>query len=317
MPMSRSAAMTLIAGGVLAAAQPARAQSTATTVRMGTIPIEPSAEAYYGADEGIFAANGIAPVVSTFTNGATIVQAVVGGDLDVGETNPFQLAVAIARGIPLQMIAPACLYDKSVANPNVVVAKNSPIRSPQDLAGATIGVGSLGDFNQLSLWAWLDANHVPRASIKYVELPFPEIGPALARGTIQAGFIVEPAKTEAMRAGLIRDFADTYIALAPVIATTVWFASKNWLQKNPGPAKDLVKAIYATGRWANTHGPEAAAIIAKVTKIDPAIVAAQQRRLFATANDRRYVEVILTLAARYGMLARPVTYDEFFASLPS
>ena len=135
-----------------------------------------------------------------------------------------------------------------------------------------------------------------------------------ARGTIQAGFIVEPAKTDAMRAGLIRDFADTYIALAPEVATTVWFTSKNWLQKNPDVAKNLVKAIYATGRWANTHGPEAAAIIARVTKIDPAVVAAQQRRLFATSNDRKYVEATLTLAARYGMLARPVTYEEFCAS---
>jgi NitT/TauT family transport system substrate-binding protein len=312
--MKRSAAMTFIAGGMLAAARPARAQSSATTVRMGTIPIEPSAEAYYGADAGIFAANGITPVVSTLNNGATIVQSVVGGDLDAGETNPFQLAVAIARGIPLQMIAPACIYDKRVANPNVVVAKNSPIKSPKDLAGATIGVGSLGDFNQLSLWAWLDANGVPRASIKYIELPFSEIGAALARGTIQAGFIVEPAKTDAMRAGLIRDFADTYIALAPEVATTVWFTSKSWLQKNPEVAKNLVKAIYATARWANSHGPEAAAIIARVTKIDPAVVAAQQRRLFATSNDRKYVDATLTLAARYGMLARPVTYDEFFAS---
>ncbi|HEV8019877.1 MAG TPA: ABC transporter substrate-binding protein [Candidatus Lustribacter sp.] len=311
--MSRSAAMTLIAGGLLAGVRPAEAQSGAVTVRMGTIPIEPSAEAYYGAENGIFAANGIAPVVSTLSNGATIVQAVVGGDLDVGEVNPFQLAVAIARGIPLQMIATACIYTKSVANPNVVVAKASPIKSPKDLAGATIGVGSLGDFNQLSLWAWLDANGVPRASIKYIELPFSEIGAALARGTIQAGFIVEPAKTDAMRAGEIRDFADTYIALAPELATTVWFTSKSWLQKNPEAAKNLVKAIYATARWANTHGPAAAEIIAKVTKIDPAVVAAQQRRLFATSNNRRYVDATLTLASKYGMLARPVTYDEFYA----
>ena len=312
MSMSRSAAMTLIAGGLVAAARPVVAQ-TGVPVRIGTIPIEPSAEAYYGAENGLFAAGGIAPNVQTFNNGATIVQAVVGGDLDVGEVNPYQLAVAIGRNIPLQMIATACIYAKSVANPNVVVAKNSPIKSPKDLAGATIGVGSLGDFNQLSLWAWLDKNGVPRTGIKYVELPFSEIGAALARGTIQAGFIVEPAKTDAMRAGQIRDFADTYIALAPELATTVWFTSKSWLQKNPEVAKNLVKAIYATGRWANTHGPAAADIIAKVTKMDPAVVAAQQRRLFATANDRRYVEPILTLAAKYGTLARPVTYEEYYA----
>jgi NitT/TauT family transport system substrate-binding protein len=305
--------MRLIAGGIVAAARPASAQP-ASTVRMGTIPIEPSAEAYYGAEAGIFASTGITPVVQTLNNGATIVQAVIGGDLDVGEVNPFALAVAIARGIPLQMIAPACIYTKQVANPNVVVAKTSPIRSPRDLAGATIGVGSLGDFNQLSLWAWLDANGVPRTSIKYIELPFSEIGAALQRGTIQAGFIVEPAKTDAMRAGLIRDFADTYIALAPELATTVWFTSKAWLQNDPETAKRLVGAIYATARWANTHARQAADIIARITKVDPTIVSAQQRRLFAIRNERSYVDATLRLAAKYGMLQRPVTYDEFYAS---
>jgi NitT/TauT family transport system substrate-binding protein len=315
MTIPRSAAMSLIAGGLLAAGRPAGAQSGAVTVRMGTIPIEPSAEAYYGAEAGIFAANGINPVVSTLNNGATIVQAVLGGDLDVGEVNPFQLAVAIARGISLQMIAPACIYTKAVANPNVVVAKNSPIRSPKDLAGATIGVGSLGDFNQLSLFAWLDANNVPRTNIKYIELPFSSIAAALERGTIQAGFIVEPAKSEAMRAGLIRDFADTYIAITPELATTVWFTSKAWLQKNPEAAKNLVKAIYATGRWANTHGQQAAEIIAKVTKIDLAVVAAQQRRLFATSYNKRYVEATLALAGKYNLLQRPVTLEEFVATV--
>jgi len=304
--------MTLIAGGVLAGVRPATAQ-TSGAVRMGTQLIEPSAEAYYGSDAGIFASNGIEPAVSTLSNGATIIQAVLGGDLDVGETNPFQLAVAIARGLPLQMIATACIYTKRVANANVVVAKASPIKSPKDLIGTTIGVGTLGDFNQLSLFAWLDANGVPRASVRFVEIPLSEMGTALAHGTVQAGFITEPAKTEALRAGQIRDFADTYIAIAPEVATVVWFTTKTWLQKNPELAKKLVSAIYATGKWANTHPQQSADILARITKMDPAVVAGTQRRLFATAGDKKYVAATLDLAARYGMLARPVTLDEYMA----
>jgi len=311
--MPRSAAIAVVAGGVLAAVRPAAAQAVVPMVRIGAQAIEPTAEAYYGADAGIFLSNGINPQVSTLGNGATIIQAVLAGDLDAGETNPLQLAVAIARGLPLQMIAPGCIYTKKVANPNFVVAKSSPIKSPKDLVGATLGVGSLGDFNQISLFAWLDANKVPRSSVKFVEMPFSEIGTALQRGTIQAGFITEPAKTDAMRAGLIRDFADTYPAIAPELATVVWFATKSWLQKNPDTAKKLVNGIFATGKWANTHPRESADILVKVTKADPAVVGAIQRRLFATSSDRKYVEGTLTLAARYGMLQRPVTFEEFNA----
>ena len=309
--ISRSRALAALAGSVVVTARPAFAQSALPTVRIGAQLIEPTAEPYYGEQAGIFAANGINPQITTLGNGASIVQAVLGGDLDVGETNPLQLAIAISRNLPLQMIAVACIYSKKAADPNFVVAKDSPIKTPKDLIGTTLGVAALGDFNQISLFAWLDANGVPRTSVKYIELPMPEIGAALQRGTIAGGFITEPAKTVAMRAGLIRDFADTYPAVAPEVATVVWFASKAWMQKNPETAKKLVTAIYATGKWANAHPQQAAEILAKITKADLAVLSQQQRRVFATGYDRRYIEGTLNLAARYGSLPRPVSVEEY------
>jgi NitT/TauT family transport system substrate-binding protein len=311
----RSAALGLIAASLIVAVQPARAQSAAPIVRMGAQTIEPAAEPYYGDQAGIFVSNGITPQVTTLGNGAAMIQAVAGSDLDVGEANPLQLAVAMARNIPVQAIAVACIYTKAVANPNFVVAKNSPIKTPKDLIGSTLGVGALGDFNQVSLFAWLEANGVSRTSVKFVELPFAEIGTALQRGQIQGGFIVEPAKSEALRAGLIRDFADTYPAVGPEIGTVVWFASKGWLQKNPDTAKKLVKAIYATGAWANTHNDQAADILSKVTKIDTAVLNRVPRRLFAAHYDPKYVEGTLNLALRYGVLQRPLPVGEFIATI--
>lgn len=282
---------------------------------MGGQTIEPSAEPYYGDQAGIFVANGIVPQVSTLGNGAAMIQAVAGGDLDAGQTNPLQLAIAMTRNIPVQAIAVACIYTKAVADTNFVVAKNSPIKRPKDLIGSTLGIGALGDFSQISLLAWLEANGVPRTSVKFVELPVPEIGAALQRNQIQGGFLVEPFKSEALKAGLIRDFADTFRAIAPEVATVMWFASTPWLQKNPDTAKKLVKSIYATGDWANTHNAQAAEILAKVTKIDLAALNRLQRRLFATHFDPNYVANTLALAARFGALAKPLSVSNFVASV--
>jgi NitT/TauT family transport system substrate-binding protein len=308
----RSAATALIAGGLLAA-RPAAAQTAAPTVRIGALAIDASGEAYYGTDTGIFLDNGINPQVTTLTSGSTIISSVLSGDNDVGMANPMQVAAAIARGIPLKMIAPACLYSKRDANPNLVVAKESPIKAPKDLVGATLGVGSLGDFNQISLLAWLEINNIPRDSVHFVELPFSQIGAALQRGTVQAGFITEPIKSDAVRAGQIRDFADTYLAVGPEIAVVVWFTTTSWLQKNPETVKKLIKGIYATARWANTHTQESGSMLAKAAKMDPATVAGMRRLYFATTNDRRYVDATLTVAARYGALQRPVTFEEYSA----
>ena len=232
-------------------------------MRIGSIAIDASGESYYGVDSGIFASNGINAQVTTLNTGSAIITAVLAGDLDVGIANPLQIAIAIARSIPLVMLAPAALYSLRDANANLVVAKTSPFKTAKDLVGATFGVSSLSDFNQLSLLAYLDTNKVPRDSVKFVELPFSEVGAALARGTIQAAIITEPFKTDAMTAGQIREFGDTYLTIQPEIAPIFWFTTKGWVQKNPDVAKKLVTAIYATARWANTHYKESGDILAQ------------------------------------------------------
>jgi len=214
------------------------------------------------------------------------------------------------------MLAPGCLYSKRDASVNLFVAKDAPYTKPKDLAGATFGVGTLGDFNQLSLFAWLDANGVPRDGVKFVELKFGEAGLALQRGTVQAAMIAEPAKAEALRAGLVREFSDTYLAIEPELCPLMWVASKDWVQKNPETAKAFVRGMYATARWANVNLRQSADILAKYAKVDASVINMTKRLYFATQNDRKYVEPILDLAERYHMLARPVTYEEFTAVLP-
>jgi NitT/TauT family transport system substrate-binding protein len=311
--ISRSAALTLVAAGMLAVTRAASAQTAVPTVRIGALAIDAAGEAYYGTDSGIFLSNGINPQVTTLPSGSAIVAGVLSGDLDVGFSNPLQIASAIARGIPLLMLAPAALYSKTDASANIFVAKDSPFKAPKDLVGATLGVGALGDFNQLSLLAWLDSNGVPRDSVHFVELTFAQLGAALQRGTVQAASIPEPFKTDAIRAGQVRAFGDTYLAIQPEITPIVWFTSKSWLQKNPETAKNLVAGIYATARWANAHVAESGEMLARAAKMDPAVVAGMKRMYFATSNDRKYVARTLDLAARFGMLTRPVTFEEFSA----
>jgi NitT/TauT family transport system substrate-binding protein len=309
--ISRSAAMSFMAGGFAACALPAGAQSAAAPVRMGSMAIDASAGPYYGADAGIWTQNGVAAQITMSQTGNAILQGVVAGDLDVGLSNPLSLAIAIARNIPVAMIAPAVVYSQRDANPNLVVAKDGPIKTPRDLIGATFGVGSLGDFSQLSLLAWLDKNNIPRDGVKFIELKLPETGAALAKNVIQAGLLTEPFKADAIRAGQIREFGDTVLAIAPELAPTVWFASKAWLQKSPDVAKRVVKGIYATAQFANTHQRETGASLVRISKMDPSVVATMKRLIFATSNERRYVEPILVLAAKYNMIGRPLTFEEY------
>jgi NitT/TauT family transport system substrate-binding protein len=310
---TRAAALALVAGGMLAGTRAASAQATLPIVRIGTDPIDSFGEAYYGDERGIFRDNGINPQVTTLANGSTIVQAVISGDLDVGLANIVQIAAGVAHNIPFQMIAPAALYSAKHAYSQLCVAKNAPFKTAKDLEGTTIAVSTLNDFNQLGVQAWLEHNGVAPGKVKFVELKFPEMGAALARGTVAAATIAEPTLSAAIHAGDARAFADVYSVIAPEFANIVWFSTKPWLQKNPDTAKKLVAGIYATARWANTHQSESADIIARVAKMDPAAVRGMTRAFYATSGDPKYVQAPLEFSSRYGLIARPVTTAEFIA----
>jgi NitT/TauT family transport system substrate-binding protein len=311
--VSRSVALALVAAGLFAVRQPARAQAAPATVRIGTMSIDPFGETYFGVDQGIYHSNGIDAQLSTLPNGSTIVQSVLGGDLDVGLANIVTVAAAVAKGIPLVMIAPAALYSAKHSYSRLCVAKTSPFKTAKDLDGGTIAVSSLNDFNQLGVAAWLEHNGIAPSQVHFIELKFPEMGPALQRGTVQAATIAEPALSSAIHLGEARAFADVYEVIAPEFANIVWFTSKTWLQKNPDAAKRLINGIYATARWSNDHQAQSADILAKAAKMDPAVVSAMTRAYFATSGSPKYVQAPLDFAARYGLISRPVTTAEFIA----
>ncbi len=311
--MPRSAAVALIAGAMLTAARPAGAQGAPAPVRIGTMSLDPFGETYFGVDQGIYRTNGIDAQLSTLPNGSTIVQSVLGGDLDVGLANIVTVAAAVAKGIPLLMIAPAALYSAKHSYSRLCVAKNSPLKTAKDLEGGIIAVSTLNDFNQLGVAAWLEHNGVAPAKVHFVELKFPEMGAALQRGTVQAATIAEPTLSTAIASGQARLFADVYEVIAPEFANIVWFTSKAWLQKNPETAKRLINGIYATAKWSNEHQPQSAAILAKAAQMDPAITATMTRAYYATSNNPKYVQAPLDFALRYGLISRPVTTAEFLA----
>jgi len=308
--ISRLAAISTVGAGLLLGSRPVFAQSALATVRMGTMPNDALGEPFYGADAGTWQANGINPDITYFAIGANIVTAALAGNIDVGIANPMSLAIAISRDIPLQALAPGVLVGKPFRNPNLVIAKDSPITNPKELAGGTIGVGEIGSFNYYSVLAWLDSYGVPRKSMQFVELPMSEVGVALERGRIQASFLSEPYISRFVAAGQIRLFGDTYTALAPELSVAIWFTTRAWVKNNPDTAKKLINGIYATAKYCNTHYTETGATLIKVAKLDPATFSSVKRIYFATQPDKKYIDPILQLASKYGAVQRPVSYQE-------
>lgn len=292
----------------------ALAQTAAPAIRVAEIAIDLYAEAYYAQELGLFQKAGIAVEISTFANGGTASTAVAGGAADVGVSNPVAIASAVTHGVPLTVLAGAGLYSTNAASTALCVAKTSPLRTAKDVEGKTIALSALGDQAQIGVEDWLQQNGADPAKVKFVEVPFPEMGNALQQGRIDVAMIPEPALTIAEKT-TSRLFAKPFDAIAPQFLIGVWFTTAAWAQKNPDLAKRFVGAIYEAGRWANGHHDGSAAILAKYSKIDPATLREMTRALYATSLTPQMIQPPLDAAAKYGLLSRPVSAGELIAKL--
>ena len=289
-----------------AAALPAGAQ-TAQVVRLACFPTDSYGEAYYAQDMGFFKEHGIGVEFTVNNAGAVALAAVAGNGVDIGVANPVSVAQAFAKGVPISAFAGGGLYTAASPATLLVVPKNSPLKTPKDLEGKTIGLPGLGDQLQSAMMIWLQKNGADPAKVKFVEVNPPTVMlAALAQGRIDAATPPEPVLTQSLQTDA-RIFGDPFSAVAPRFFIGLWIARTEWLKANPDLARRFADAIYETGRWANGHRDESAAILAKYAKGDAAVFRTMRRATYTgSALDARLIQPILDAGTQTGMLSSPV-----------
>lgn len=310
---SRAQALALVGAGIAGAALPVRAGAQTVPLRAGAVAADTFGEAYYAADMGFFKAAGFDAEVTTFPNGAAMAAACAGGSIDVGAGEATELANGIARGLPFLIIAGGALYSSDAPTTLLCVQKTGPYRQAKDLEGQAIAVISLVSLNATAVKAWLVQNGADLGRVRFIELPPAEMPGALARGVVAAANFGEPVLTAA--AADILPIGKPYDAVAKQFLISDWFTTRDWLARNPDAARRLVAVIYQTARWANEHRDLSAALLAKYTKMDLDRIRGMRRTAFATSLDRRLIQPVLDVAARYKQLPREFNADELIARL--
>ena len=177
--MKRRDIVRLAAAGTLAGLMPRRAFAS-TPLRLATIPIDSGAQPYYADQNGTFRKYGLDASIQSISNGAAIIAAVMGDAVDIGNANVVSLAVAHKRGLALTIIAPAGMYSPASQTSALLVLRDSPIKTAADCNGKTFGVSSLNSITQYSTEAWLDRNGGDAKSVRFIEMPFPQIARCVA-----------------------------------------------------------------------------------------------------------------------------------------
>ena len=278
----------------------AASAQTIPTIRVATTPIDVGAEVLYANDMGFFKKHGLTVDVQFIDNGAAIASAVVSGAIDIAQGNVITLATAHDKGLPFVVVAPAALYSSSAPTSALIVAKNSPIKTAKDLNGKTIGITGVKNITHISTMQWIDQNGGDSSTVKFIELKFSEMAPAVAAGRIDAGVTAEPDLSVAVQDGEARILAPVYSAVASTFIIGAWFATNDWVKAHPDAVARYVAAIDEAGAWANKNQAASAKILEKYTKIESK--PGMKRVLFPEKSDLTLLQPGIDVAAKYHVI---------------
>jgi NitT/TauT family transport system substrate-binding protein len=298
--LTRLRVVQVLAGAVASPAlfRKAVAQAPAT-IRLGIIPIEPTCSAYYAKENGFFDKAGLNVEITPSAATAGIAAAVVSGTYDIAYATVSTLATAHAKGLPFVIIAPAGVINGTKAIGGIMVPTHSTIQAAKDLNGKTFGTSGLNTLAEYLPRAWVDKYGGDSSTMKFIEIPFPQIGDALAAGRIDAGYLVEPFITIAKQRNLARFLATGDDAIAPVYLASAWYAMSSWAKAHPELVARFVSAMAEAGRWANANPTKVVPIIANHLKADPAITAAAPRTEFTDRLVAAQIQPWIDVTAKY------------------
>jgi NitT/TauT family transport system substrate-binding protein len=287
-----------------------RPASAADVVRVIGLPIDTGLEVQYAQAAGIAEQSGLNLQVQNLYAGAAVQAAIAGGSGDIGLTNVSSLATARERGLPLVMVAPAALYTSKEPTSVLMVALDAPFRTARDLNGKTVAVNGLKSISQLGPQIWIDKNGGDSTTVHFIDMPFAEMPQALATHRIDAALIAEPQATGAKKEA--RAFAPVYDAIGQRFLITAWFSTAAWVSANADQARKFAAMIYKTAAWSNAHHAQTGEVLTSVTKLDPAVVRAMPRVVFAESADAATAKPHLDAALKYGLITKPVNPEDLF-----
>ncbi|NMH96817.1 ABC transporter substrate-binding protein [Pseudonocardia acidicola] len=306
---------TLVLGAVTACGSGGDAQAAGpgglTHVDVGILPIVTNAPLALGVQKGFFKEEGLDVTTHVGQGGAALLPAVISGQYDFAFSNNVSLLLARSKGLPVSIIAAASSagVDPEPIDEAIVVPASSPVKSLADLRGATVAVNTLNNIVEVADRVTLEKAGVDLSTVKFIEIPFPDMPAALAQGRMQAAHIAEPHLTRAVQAGA-RIIAHPYRVVQPDVHISSWFASDRFIKANPDTVQRFTRALERSRAYAAEHTDEVRAFIPGFLNLDPAL--AKQIALGkwpAGMPSEQSLRSLYDATVRYGLL-KPETLPD-------
>jgi sulfonate transport system substrate-binding protein len=215
---------------------------------------------------------GFTPTFTEFPGGPQLLEALNVGSVDFGHTGEAPPIFAQAAGAPLVYVG---AQPPAPQAESIVVQTDSPIGTVAQLKGKRVALNRGSNVHYLLVQA-LAAAGLTLNDVTPVYLPPADARAAFDRGSVDAWVIWDPFLAAALAAGNTRVLQDAR-GLAP--NREFQLASRKLADQQPDVVRAILSEVDRVDRWASSHQPEAARILAPAMGLPvPVLESALSRR---------------------------------------
>lgn len=241
-----------------------------TTIRLAAVPVVDVAALYLGQEVGIFEDHGLELDIQ-FTPGSSVaIPGMLQDEFDVvytGSVNAFQ---AREVGLPIVAIAEGgrTTGEAGKDHGGIIVPEGSDIQDAADLEGKQIAVNAVRGLHEVAVRQSVIKAGGDPDKVNFLELPLPDMVPALENGQIDAASIAEPFLGLGVDDGN-QLIADPYLDIDPEFITATYLAPEDRVEGESELYTSFVEAVKESQEYAVENPDEFRTELSNFTEIDP------------------------------------------------
>jgi NitT/TauT family transport system substrate-binding protein len=236
---------------------PAHSQGKPENVRIAypTISIT-LAPLWIAKDKGLFEREGLNAEPTYIRGGTTIVQAVIGGNVQIGYAGVPPVLSAMARGAPLAIVA--VLNNKM----DYLIVSRAPFRQPSDLNGKKFAISSFGSSSEFAARLGLEKAGADPNKVTMIQVGgSPDRIVALKTGAVDATILsaTDFVETSGLGFHTILDLSKSDIDYP----FNVFFASRSFAAEKRAAVSGTLRGFVRAIRFLREEKEEALKLVAK------------------------------------------------------
>ena len=271
---------------------------TDTALVVAAVPASGASGLYIAQTDGFFRAAGLRVTIESAASAADVVPGLVSGSVNVALGQWTSALAAAQSGVRLSAIAPG--NDGGPGLEELVTGSRSKITSLKQLAGQTIAINALSGLTQILAEDALAAAGVHPDQVRFIAVPFPEMGAALAKGEVGAAFMIQPYLTADK--AQVRELQDIYSITSQGFPLTGYFSARSWAEGHQAALAAFEKALARGQRIAATDRAAVDAAMVRYTGVSAATASVMALGTFPSSVQAPQLERVADLMRRYGLL---------------